>query len=547
MTKPTTLNSSRLLGSTAGGALLLLLITLLCPFCASTADAFTNTTRTAEVRAALHAAATVSVALDSTVNLDVTPTSTGTFTSSFTTLKIATNNPEGYTAYINTSDSTTNLQSTDSHITTVVPTLSTSTAPAGFTNNTWGYAFNDNNYHGISTTATELISTDSMTQADTHTLSFGAKVDTALPAGEYSNSVLISVVANPLQITNLSQLVYMQDITPSLCNTAEIGFTKQLYDVRDGKSYWIGKMVDGQCWMNQNLDYDLVAGKTLTNGETDINNGTEWQISASTLKQSDLNSATPTPNPSNTTVRSWDLGKYVYATPTDTTACLLGDSSYGFSLYNFTLADCANFQAVTNWQNTFSAAPGTWHDSNYDLVAADSALQSYDAHYLVGNYYSWSAATLESGNDLVSPGTNVTNYNPADAPNSICPKGWQLPKSGMNDKASEDKLASYYRLLISAGWKTHSSLSDGTKIFGPTKVNNTDILSTPPLYFTHSGAISGTTLTNAGNMGRYWESTAYTDNIRAYFLQTGAINSNAWVSHYDTSRANSLSIRCVAK
>ena len=51
---------------------------------------------------------------------------------------------------------------------------------------------------------------------------------------------------------------------------ADIGDAKQLIDVRDGKKYWIARLVDGNCWMTQNLDLDFVAGKELTSDTSDV-------------------------------------------------------------------------------------------------------------------------------------------------------------------------------------------------------------------------------------------------------------------------------------
>ena len=43
-----------------------------------------------------------------------------------------------------------------------------------------------------------------------------------------------------------------------------------LVDSRDSKPYYIAKLTDGNCWMTENLDYDIVAGVTLTAETTDL-------------------------------------------------------------------------------------------------------------------------------------------------------------------------------------------------------------------------------------------------------------------------------------
>jgi hypothetical protein len=44
--------------------------------------------------------------------------------------------------------------------------------------------------------------------------------------------------------------------------------------------YWVTKLADGNIWMTQNLDYDLVAGTTLTSSNSDVDNN--WKIDEST-------------------------------------------------------------------------------------------------------------------------------------------------------------------------------------------------------------------------------------------------------------------------
>ena len=80
---------------------------------------------------------------------------------------------------------------------------------------------------------TALISTSSPTEADTYNLTFGTKVDTSLPSGTYSNDVVVSVVANPTIITSLTQLTYMQDMTPEICASSTENDTTLLTDIRD--------------------------------------------------------------------------------------------------------------------------------------------------------------------------------------------------------------------------------------------------------------------------------------------------------------------------
>lgn len=55
-----------------------------------------------------------------------------------------------------------------------------------------------------------------------------------------------------------------------MCDDLEPGGEQiQLTDSRDGKTYW-GELTDGNCWMTQNLDFDITAGEILTPNDTNI-------------------------------------------------------------------------------------------------------------------------------------------------------------------------------------------------------------------------------------------------------------------------------------
>ena len=73
---------------------------------------------------------------------------------------------------------------------------------------------------------------------------------------------------------------YMQNFTASQCDSMAQGNQIQLVDSRDGKTYWVGKLNDGNCWMTQNLDLDLSTNRTLTPANTNISSN--WTPSTST-------------------------------------------------------------------------------------------------------------------------------------------------------------------------------------------------------------------------------------------------------------------------
>ncbi len=217
----------------------------------------------------------------------------------------------------------------------------------------------------------------------------------------------------------LSDIDTMQEMNAKICENSEIGESKQLEDTRDrvngqagtGKKYWVTKLKGdtdgtkekGECWMTQNLDFDLSTSKTLTPADSDVT--ANWTPDNSTIT-GNINSVWSNENAK---VQSWDPRNYYYkhVSVTDWTSC-------GNSSAQANLSDC-----TTNWTIT---AP----------VEGE--------HYHVGNYYSWNAATAGTGGEIKE----------GQASSSICPKGWRLP-AGSGITADFGILMSAYGLRTDNG------------------------------------------------------------------------------------------------
>ena len=171
--------------------------------------------------------------------------------------------------------------------------------------------------------------------------------------------------------------IYMQDVTNSQLASLmpNVGNEVTLYDNRDEKSYTVAKLSDGNYWMTQNLDHDIV---TTTNFYTSLNTDLDdklWTASATTRSASDT-----TWNGSGTVIESYDPGD----------VCWDG--------------------IIYDWDGEFSTA----------AVAC-----GVDKHYHVGNYYNWTAAIAMNDSSSIGDGDAGT-----DVGRSICPAGWQLPLGG---------------------------------------------------------------------------------------------------------------------
>ena len=199
--------------------------------------------------------------------------------------------------------------------------------------------------------------------------------------------------------------LYMQDVA-TWGSKLEIGDEIIAVDNRDNKEYYVARLADGNIWMTQNLDFDIVnggAGLNYTN--TDVPQ--DWADAgnlANTYKDTTWNNAAN---------ESYDPGDLYWN---------------GALIYD---------------QETCEANGGTWHGPSYRPAYCDGANPTTadgDSHYHLGNYYNWTAAVAMSEFPNVEDLTEVSQ--------SICPAGWRLPTYN-GDKS--------YQALVSA-----ESLAAGT-------------------------------------------------------------------------------------
>lgn len=294
----------------------------------------------------------------------------------------------------------------------------------------------------------------------------------------------------------------MQDMTSEICQAATTmggGAQMQLIDDRinlDGEKrlYWVAKLADGNCWMTQNLDLDLIANHTYTHTDTDFG----WSSSSF-----DANA-------------SWVVGNDYSTIPWDPVA-----------------------GKFTGWDNQYalpySADPGKKYYYTSGTTSSDATFNSMSEclaahhtqadceHYHAGNYYNWTAAVAN----------NVTNSG--NAPDSICPAGWRLPKTSENEFAN---LLVKYNVISDIASTSYITDSNNVKI-GLNNIRNN------PLYFVRSGEVNGGSLSNATSYGYYWSSTVHTAaNARALYFYDSSVNS-AYNNTY--SRRNGRSLRCLAR
>lgn len=493
---------------------------------------------TTEVAAEVHSS--ISLAVQSSIEIDAAPKASGNFSSNSAKLTVATNSTGGYSLYMQTGDGTSELKSVNLANEQTIGPVEMNTQDSDFAANTWGYSLNGTFYNPVpSGLAQPVFQTTTTTHRDDYDLYFGVSVDESLPVGRYSNQVVISAIANPTVATSMNEVSYMQAMTSEICkNTAE-GFTKQLIDTRDGRKYWVAKMKDENCWMTQNLALDITE-KGLSKMDTDI--VTDWDATnyitnppEPTYTQASLGTS------SSVTAESWNLndgGEYIIATPLLRTGC---------GNVKGNLSECVKVGMVNvageKFRPGYKAQMGDWEGANATvntLLAVNCTewegtgtsktciAGEYDEHYAVGNYYEFNTATAGTGERATVSGVVASG--------SICPKGWKLP---LSSTAYNNVSGSFYYLLNKYGVAGVLENAD-------TGYN----VAREPLYFIRSGSVtvsnSQGTLGNAASEGMYFSSVAHTADAMYILLITGGtINPS-----YDTTstlRQYGRTVRCIAQ
>lgn len=323
----------------------------------------------------------LSINATESLDLEVVPTAAGVFTSGDIAVDVVTNDASGYSLYLSSSSEETAL--VNGTASANIPTVSAAVTSSNMAKNTWGFSLGDKyNPAPASSSAQRIKKTSAPANTgDSTAVSIGAKVDTSIPSGVYSNTLLFTAVANstlpaPTNWAGLLELEYMQDMTPAKCaalptpSTTATETSQALFDAsntelvpelvlidkRDNKQYVTRKLADGNCWMTQNLD--LEGGQRLTAEDTDLNDRTSYSMY------------------SNSPIGSRWSNRY----------------------YDNTISPTGNEYLVNG---TTPSATGELYEH-------------------VGNLYTWSTATATSDTMLSTPGQVAAS--------SICPRGWQLPE-----------------------------------------------------------------------------------------------------------------------
>ncbi len=458
-----------------------------------------------------------------------------------TNIKVICNDNSGYAIYaIGYTDDTygktvltsSTLGSTHDIITSSTVTTGTSSWAMKLTATSGTYAptivTDYASYHAVPAEYTKVAYLTSSTDTGTNatgsnlTTTYRTYISQTQPAGTYVGQVkytlvhphtaLAPVVCHP-EGTTIATISCMQDVSSSNVTTILASMTEgqqyTLADSRDSKEYKVAKLRDGNLWMTQNLDHDIVSTSGFyTNENTDIGYNTttgEYDTATWTPSTATYTSSNHTWNYSDYTPESYDPGDLYW---------------------NGTKSDWNDWETYYNSCNWNGSTPVC--DESLNPISTYTSSTGIPQYHL-GNYYNWTAA-LAMNDSSSDPTSNSLIF----IEQSICPSGWTLPRAGSGDDT-------FYALFNEYDFTNSSYIdtdNDNAYDLGE------DALWTSPIYFTASGGYDGSALI-VGFEGGLWP-TVTSDSLSAasvYFSVDGESISSLW----GTDRGSGEPVRCVAR
>ena len=486
---------------------------------------------------------TITMSVASSIAIDVLPTTNGNFVSSSTSDTIVSVMTDNYTGYhlgiAASAANSTALSYTDNNsVVHTIPSISSSVSATNYAddtfatsnnlNNTWGfrpskYNSTDNtDYLPIpsSTTTTTLDATNSpnASTANTYNIAIGARVDLNQAPGSYTNTFVITAIANavPYTITyNANTGSASTDSTVSnmpanvtngttYADTVSLSSTTPTRTGYDFTGWCIGTSTSSNVTTTAGVDScsstTISAGGDITLDQTSDSNN--FYLYAMWTKKLYFQDATL--EDCGQTMydnRGTDAYKNVaYTTATINDLCwmtrnldLPGGTTLTSDDTNLTTSFTLPASSTSGFDNYSTAYVYNSDSTNFN----DTSCGDDDPCY---SYYSYTAATA---------GTNPSS---GAASSDICPKGWRLPTSA------------------------ELTTLKNTYTTGAT-------LTASPFLGVYTGNYNDSSFYNGGSDGYYWSSTA-NDSSNAYYLYFNS--SSADVRSYGYKHSGH-SIRCVMK
>ena len=347
---------------------------------------------------------------------------------------------------------------------------------------------------------------------------YGPNEDIIVPTGTTANGLKLYAVwiqsagtmqANATSICNdLTATTYSDEgdedeSTWSI--TANLNNISALTDTRDGQTYAIAKLTDGNCWMIENL---RLADTHEEDGNT----------VATTLTTANTN------NPSLPLTNIYDIGSTSnQLSPTSSVAYDANTAPEGWCTSNS--VSCSD-QSRLRTDNTVNRATYASTDS----MSANANLYSY------GNYYNWYSTSAGNG--------TRDHQNNSDVMGDICPIGWHAPTGvGSNTTVSTGELGQLSNIL--GGYQIDGIAQEMNSSTVPTHTIIMKRFRHFPINLLYSGFVEGASIEDRGSIGTYWTSTAGNTNGARYMMLYPSML--FWPGTMNDIKYFGSSVRCVTR
>ena len=310
-----------------------------------------------------------------------------------------------------------------------------------------------------------------------------------------------------------------QALAPSTGNRATLSSMTALTDQRDGNTYTVARLADGNCWMTENLRLDANnttsdANKLFAQGYGDATANNMGKFIG--LADSENSNFTASTSPAATD-------------PTNANSLYYAGTQSGTATTNIGQINCAGCR-IPRYNN---------NNTNRTLTASHSGTGSTYYHwYSYGNYYNWPAAIANTGYYYTTT-TDENGYTPSEAAGtSLCPTGWKLPYGRSTGKGATVGGFSYLDIQMGGTGAASSSSTE------PTGATMSMRWRQFPNNFVYSGNFSTASTSIRGSNGFYRSSTAGDDYYGSYCLGLNSSSVNPGTNNY--SKTNGHSVRCIA-
>ena len=522
--------------------------------------------------------ASLSIALTpEAMNLAVTPTPDGTLASDEMAIQVSTDNTTGYTLALSLAGAETSLNDPASGG-KIQSSIADINSPATLSVNTWGWypdslANNTGNLFSAlpsNSDPYELKKTSSPTagSGETTTISFGVNVDTTLPAGSYTNAIVISAVTNyvPQPILDVYPTTgWAGDTITLYSNGGFVNVQSVQIGGTDCTSINVKSADELTCTLPDKAETDTTSGTDNGYSISVIASNTSLDTHNFTIRYFNPN-RTETASVSNTQITNTNMSSftgvdcgslsvgdiisltderngqtYQVKKMQDNKCWMVDNMKYlgeGITITN--TADSTTGITYNNESGRYNTVDGTYTQSStnsdkafYNNPMSDSycygtSIQS--SYTKCGYLYNWYAATAGTGTYNVSTaGNNVSG--------SICPSGWRLPSSYSDGSTPTGNGTS----LNAADFPVlNASMNAGSLTTGST--------TSYPAGWQYSGAWSGVFFGGwfngflyQGSRGYYWSSTA----LSSTYAWSLYFNSSRVYPGFNIGKYHGFAIRCV--